>query len=127
MMGLLIFSASSLNKTVDEILFSDYKEFHIAGHDLAIAQTTCVDSIAMLARKEEFLERMRHTAKKTGQHMLLWMITDVLMEGSHIVYVGDDEVIRQAFHVVPKDNVIFLSGVMSRKKQVLPMLSAIWA
>ena len=126
-LGELIFSASSLNKTVDEILFSDYKEFHIAGHDLAIAQTTCVDSIAMLARKEEFLERMRYTAKKTGQHMLLWMITDVLMEGSHIVYVGDDEVIRQAFHVMPKDNVIFLSGVMSRKKQVLPMLSAIWA
>ena len=126
-LGELIFSASSLNKTAEEILKSDYKEFHIAGVDLGIAQTTCVDSISMLQRKEEFLQQLRQIQQRTGQSLTLWMITDVLMEGSHIVYVGDDEIIRQAFHVVPRDNSVFLSGVMSRKKQIIPMLSAIWA
>ena len=126
-LGELIFSASSLNKTAAEILSADYKEFHIAGHDLGVAQTTCVDSISMLARKAEFLAEMKRMMEQTDQSLMLWMITDVLMEGSHIVYVGDDDVIHQAFHVVPRDNSIFLSGVMSRKKQVIPMLSAIWA
>ena len=126
-LGEMIFSASSLNKTAEEILSSDYKEFHIAGVDLGISQTTCVDSVSMLQRKEEFLAQLRAIQKRTGQSVTIWMITDVLMEGSHIVYVGDDDIIRQAFHVTPRDNAVFLSGVMSRKKQIIPMLSAIWA
>jgi len=54
------------------------------------------------------------------------MLTDVLLEGTQILYVGDDETIRQAFNVTPKDNTAFLPKVMSRKKQVIPMLSALW-
>ena len=48
------------------------------------------------------------------------------MEGSQILYVGDDDTIRHAFSVMPKDNVVFLPRVMSRKKQVIPMLSDLW-
>ena len=54
------------------------------------------------------------------------MLTDVLKEGTQLIYVGDDETIHQAFGVTPKDNTLFLPGVMSRKKQVIPMLSALW-
>ena len=58
--------------------------------------------------------------------MVILMITDVLHEGSHLMYVGDDEIIRQAFNAVPREHTVFLPGVMSRKKQLIPMLSALW-
>ena len=105
---------------------SDYKEFHIAGHDLAVSQITCVDSPKMLERKEEFLEEMRLLRQKKGFSMILLMLTDVLLEGTQIIYLGDDEIIRQAFNQTPKDNTLFLPHVMSRKKQVIPLLSALW-
>ena len=105
---------------------SDYKEFHIAGHDLAVSQITCVDSPKMLERKEEFLAEMRQLAKQKGVSMMILMLTDVLMEGTQIIYLGDNEIIRQAFNLTPKDNTLFLPHVMSRKKQVIPMLSALW-
>ena len=54
------------------------------------------------------------------------MLTDVLMEGTQILYVGDDEAIKHAFNVAPRDNTVFLPKVMSRKKQVIPMLSDLW-
>ena len=54
------------------------------------------------------------------------MITDVLIDGSQILYVGDDEAIRQAFNRTPKENEVFLPKVMSRKKQIIPMLSELW-
>jgi manganese-dependent inorganic pyrophosphatase len=54
------------------------------------------------------------------------MLTDVLSEGSHLLYVGSDEIIRQAFNAEPKDNVLFLPGMMSRKKQLIPTLTALW-
>ena len=91
-----------------------------------MAQLTCVDSSGVLHRKEELLTMMRQHAKKKGFDLMVLMLTDVLMEGTQILYVGDDEAIRQAFNVTPKDNTAFLPKVMSRKKQVIPMLSDLW-
>ena len=125
-LGKEIFSASIGNKTAEELLFTDYKEFHIAGYDLAVAQITCVDSGAMLERKDEFLEIMGKTADRKGFSMVILMLTDVLKEGTEIIYVGDDEIIQQAFNVTPRDNAAFLPRVMSRKKQIIPMLTAMW-
>ena len=125
-LGKEIFAASVGSKSVEELLFTDYKEFHIAGHDLAVAQVTCVDSANMLERRDEFLTLMRKTASKKKLSMVILMLTDVLLEGTQIIYVGDDNAIEQAFNVVPKDNTAFLPRVMSRKKQVIPMLSALW-
>ena len=125
-LGREIFSASVGNKSAEELLFTDFKEFHIAGHDLAVAQITCVDSPQMLGRKDEFLKLMRKTAKKQNYDFVILMLTDVLLEGSQIIYVGDDETIQQAFNAVPRDNAAFLPHVMSRKKQIIPMLTALW-
>ena len=125
-LGREIFSASLDSKTVHDLLTSDYKEFHIAGHDLAVSQITCVDSPKMLERKEEFLEEMRLLREKKGFSMIILMLTDVLLEGTQIIYLGDDEIIRQAFNLTPRDNTLFLPHVMSRKKQVIPALSVLW-
>ena len=125
-LGKEIFSASMDGRTAKDLLMSDYKEFHIAGYDLAVSQITCVDSPKMLERKEEFLELMHQLKQKEGFSIMILMLTDVLLEGTQIIYLGDDEVIHQAFNVLPKDNTAFLPGIMSRKKQVIPMLSALW-
>ena len=125
-LGKAIFSAALDNKAPEEVLFTDYKEFHIAGHSLAVSQVTCVDSSSVLERKDAFLTLMRKTAKEKGFDLMVLMLTDVLLEGTQILYVGDDDTIRQAFNVTPKDNTVFLPKVMSRKKQVIPMLSDLW-
>ena len=57
---------------------------------------------------------------------VLLMLTDVLLEGTQLIYVGDDDTIQQAFGVTPKDGTVFLPRVMSRKKQIIPMLSPLW-
>ena len=125
-LGKKIFSESVEGKTANELLHTDYKEFHIAGHDLAVSQVTCLDSASMLSRKAELLEEMKAISDKTDVSLVILMLTDVLLEGSHLLYVGDDDIISQAFDVSPKDNEVFLPNVMSRKKQVIPSLSALW-
>ena len=125
-LGKAIFSASVGGKTVEEMFFTDFKEFHIAGYDLAVSQITCVNSPELLERKDEFLALMDKTAKEQGLSLVILMLTDVLMEGTQVIYLGDDETIHQAFGIVPKSNAVFLPGVMSRKKQIIPMLSALW-
>lgn len=80
----------------------------------------------MLERKDEFLTRMTKVAQDKGFSVVLLMLTDVLLEGTQLIYIGDDDTIRQAFNAEPKDHCVFLPKIMSRKKQVIPMLSALW-
>ncbi len=125
-LGKEIFSADLEGKTARELLKMDYKEFLIGDTALAVAQITCTDSASMLERKAEFLPLMEEMAREKGLSMVLLMLTDVLLEGSAILFVGDEDHIRQAFNAHPKDNTVFLPRVMSRKKQVIPMLSDLW-
>jgi manganese-dependent inorganic pyrophosphatase len=125
-LGKEIFSVSADHRTARELLMADYKEFHIAGFPLAVSQITCMDSPQLLQRREEFLELMKEIAREKDFSMVLLMLTDVLLEGTQLLFVGDEEIICQAFNALPKDNTVFLPRVMSRKKQVIPMLSALW-
>lgn len=126
-LGKAIFSASaSEDRPVEELLFTDFKEFHIAGHFFGVSQITCVDSPHLLNRKPEFLALMKSTMEEKGYSMMLLMLTDVLLEGTQLIYLGDEETIRQALGADVRDNEVFLPKVMSRKKQIIPMLTALW-
>ena len=126
-LGQQIFSASwSDDKTAEELLFTDFKDFHIAGHNLGVGQITCVNSEHILERKNEFLAVMRKTMEEKNYSLMLLMLTDVLREGTQLIYLGDEETIRQAFSPEARHNVVFLPHVMSRKKQIIPTLSAMW-
>ena len=99
----------------------------LAGHALGISQITTMDSAAMIRRKNEFLPEMEKLQKEKGYDMVLLMITDVLKEGTELLFLGDREVIRQAFNSRKVgERSVFLRGVVSRKKQVVPALSQIW-
>lgn len=126
-LGQAIFSAScGDDKSAETILCTDYKEFHIAGHNLAVSQVTTMDSGRLLERREEFMSYMREVRKKKGLNTVVFMITDVLMEGTHLLFTGDEDTIRQAFNIKGEEDCAFLPKIMSRKKQVIPMLSALW-
>ena len=126
-LGYDIFAASSSdNKSAEELLFADFKEFHIAGHMLGIGQVTCIDSGHILERSAELLSVMRKTMKEKRYDTILLMLTDVLREGTQLLFIGEEETIQQAFNVEAKDNACFLPKILSRKKQVVPMLSLLW-
>ena len=126
-LGKFIFAASlGEDKTARDLMYTDFKDFHIAGHYLGVSQITCVDSVSMLHRKEEFLAEMEKAKAKEGYDIMILMLTDVLLEGTQVIFLGSAEDIAQAFNVEPKGNTLFLPGVMSRKKQIIPMLSALW-
>ena len=126
-LGKAIFSATcGDDKTVEAMLHTDYKEFHIAGHNLAVSQITCMDSDRLMARKEEFLSAMETVHQQRGLNTVVLMITDVLLEGTWLLYVGDEDTIEQAFGLRGAKNSAFLPKIMSRKKQVIPTLSALW-
>ena len=127
-LGREIFSASvSTDKTVEELLNTDFKEFHIAGHDLGIGQITCLDAEKVLGRLPELLPAMQRMKDAHHYDMQLLMLTDVLREGTELIFLGDEDVVRMAFSARDiKDHHVFLPKVVSRKKQIVPALALLW-
>ena len=126
-LGNVVFdSGTNSTRSVSDILFTDFKEFHIAGHDLGVGQLTCLDADEILKRKDEFLAEMARAKEEKHYDFILLMLTDVLKEGTDLIFLGDEDVINQAFSCQAKDNTVFLPKVMSRKKQIIPMLSTMW-
>ena len=50
----------------------------------------------------------------------------MLREGTELLVVGDEETISQAFNAEVRNHCVFLPHIVSRKKQIVPMLSMLW-
>ena len=127
-LGREMFSAvSSADKPVESLINTDFKEFHIAGHALGISQVTCLETDSLLDRLDELLPAMQKLRQLRGYDMVLMMLTDVLRCGTELIFLGDEEIIEQAFGTSRiQGQHVFLPGVVSRKKQIVPALAGLW-
>ena len=126
-LGQEVFSASSAEKTADVLLGTDLKEFNLSDHYVIISQITTMDSASLAARKDELLAEMAKIRQERKADMVLLMITDVLREGTELLFLGDGEIIRQAFELREiSGNHTFIPGLVSRKKQLVPALTQLW-
>ncbi len=126
-LGQDVFSASSSDKSADALIGTDLKEFNLGDHYVIISQITTMDSAGILSRKDELLAEMDRMRKDRKADLVALMITDVLREGTDLLFLGDAEAVRQAFELQDtKDSHAFVPGLVSRKKQMVPALTQLW-
>ena len=118
-----IFTTSSMDKPLEETLFTDFKDFSVSEKKIGIGQITTLNSDDFICQKEEILKTMGQKKADGAYDLIMVMITDVLKSGSTLFFLGDEEIIQNAYGVEPADNEVFLPGVMSRKKQIVPKLT----
>lgn len=118
---------SLVGKTVDEIFNQDFKPFTIGDYKVGIAQVNTMDIDGFMpVYKEDMLNYMADKAKNGGFNVMLLLLTDILNEGSQILVAGPNpEIVEKTFNVELKDSTAFLPGVLSRKKQVVPPITAV--
>ena len=108
-------------KTVEEIFYTDFKEFTINNYKIGIGQVNTLTDAGEL--KQQLINFMEKVKKDKDYDILLLMLTDIINEGSEILFVGNNkELLQRAFNVEIKNNSFYLPYVISRKKQVLPPL-----
>jgi len=126
-LGQFIFTSHVMDDAdLPQLLFNDFKQFQIAGHTMGIGQVTSINSAALKVHSRELLVLMERVRMERGYDMLLLMLTDVLREGTELLIAGDLETASQAFNMEIEDGHVFLPGVVSRKKQIVPALSLLW-
>lgn len=115
-------------KTVDQLITLDAKEFQLGEHKAYIAQVNAVDLDDVLKRKTEIEAAMMTAIVDKELDLFLFVLTDILNNDSMAIALGSQvKAVEQAFEVILVDNQALLKGVVSRKKQIVPPLTNVLA
>ena len=113
-------------KTAKEIFFQDFKVFSLNNFKVGVSQvgTMYIESFDLL--KGDMINLMTKKAKDSGFDLILLMLTDILNGGSLLIAAGDHtEIVSKAFNVSLTNNGVYIPGLVSRKKQVIPPITSV--
>lgn len=117
---------SLVGKTVDEIFNQDFKKFSFDNLQVGVAQVNSVDIEGFLPYKKDMLDYMNKFAEDNNLEFTLLLLTDIINANSEIFVGGPrPELVEKAFNVQLTECQGTLAGVISRKKQVVPAITAI--
>lgn len=121
---LLKAGASLLDRSIPQILSTDSKEFSMGSAKVEIAQVTAVDVDDVLARQDEVEAVLRDIIAAKGLDLFLFVVTDILNNDSVAVAMGPQaSAVETAYGVTLENNRALLAGVVSRKLQIVPVLT----
>lgn len=124
--GIKMFKASSnlADRKVDDLIEEDLKEFTVGEVKVGIGQFSVMGLEGLDKIRPELTQRLEELRVKRGMGYLLLMATDLLEENTELLVTGDrPEEVAKAFDKPLQQGSVFLPGVLSRKKQVVPPLS----
>lgn len=117
-------AASSLaGRTAREIVLEDFKNFTFGGSTVGIGQIEIVDTDTLPVGSDELYAELEKLQAERNYDLIVLMITDLMRNGTELLFTGPQaRVVERAFNVTTTGGRVFLPGVMSRKKQVVPPL-----
>lgn len=112
------------DKTIADLLSLDAKEFQMGRAKVEIAQVNAVDVNDVLARQAELEAAMNSIISEKGLDLFLFAVTDILNNDSVAIALGSaTQAVEKAYNVTLEGNKAVLKGVVSRKKQIVPVLT----
>ena len=109
--------------SAEELIRLDCKECALNDKKAKIAQVNTADIAEMMTRKAEIEAAMNKDIEANGLDLFVFAITDIINSNSQAIVLGKNtEIFEKGFRKTLEDNTAFLSGVVSRKKQILPVL-----
>ncbi|MEA3449523.1 MAG: manganese-dependent inorganic pyrophosphatase [Patescibacteria group bacterium] len=127
--GIKMFKVKSNLDAMSEnkIIKMDYKDFMLGSCKFGIGQVETVDLKGLKNREDKIVEEMDKIRQTDGQHTVMLVMTDILQGGSQILVSSKEPAgIEEAFNVKLENNRVYIDGLISRKKQIVPALTKIF-
>jgi manganese-dependent inorganic pyrophosphatase len=130
--GRAIFAAAAAElseRPAEALLTADCKEFAVQSSLFAIGTVETTSPAALEPRIPELYSAMQRLAHERGYSVLLFMIVDILELRSHVLIWGGERAVAEALGVSLEadGHSVLVEGLVSRKKQVVPLLTQIQA
>lgn len=116
---------SLIDRTAEDVFHQDFKIFNLGNMKIGVSQINTMDIESFLPIKADMMNLMETKASKENFNILIFMLTDILNVGSEIMASGPSkDMVSKAFNIkLNTKESVFLPGILSRKKQVIPPLS----
>ncbi|HEY4391194.1 MAG TPA: manganese-dependent inorganic pyrophosphatase [Paenibacillus sp.] len=115
------------DKSIQQLITLDAKEFDMGGSKVEIAQVNAVDVNDVLSRQAEVEAELGAIVERKGLDLFLFVVTDILNNDSVGLAIGKAaDAVEQAYNVKLENNTALLKGVVSRKSQIVPVLTDIF-
>lgn len=119
--------ADMSSKTPAELISLDAKEFGMGSAKVEVAQVNVVDTLDVLSRQEAVEEEMKKAIEEKNLDLFVLVVTDILTNNSTALVLGKHAShVEKAFNVTLVENLAVLEGVVSRKKQIVPVLTEVF-
>lgn len=123
--GSMFAAGSNLNgKTDEEIFYQDFKRFTSGKVSFGVGQISSLNEKELTELKGRMLPYLEKTLKEMGMDMMFFMLTNILTQSTELLCMGTgaDQMVANAFHTTAEDHTVSLPGVVSRKKQLIPVI-----
>lgn len=123
-----MFKAGSALKDMspEKIFKNDYKEYLLNDRRIGIGQLNTTDSLGIVELRGFVLDYMKEYLQRGGYDLLMLLITDILKEETEVIFVEAKKGIEKAFGPLKDENSFIIKGVVSRKKQIVPVLKNLY-
>ena len=112
------------DKTIEQLISLDAKEFSMGQAKVVIAQVNAVDTADVLVRQAELEDAINKVVAEKELDLFLFVVTDILTNDSVGLALGKETAaVEKAYNVTLENNTAVLKGVVSRKKQIVPVLT----
>lgn len=120
----MIKAGSSLKgMTKEQILYKDYKNYTIDNSKVGLGQIITTDIDEVLNEKEEYINLLNTVSESNNYLFVCLFVTNVLENGTYVLFSDRaKETLESAFGIKNIKQGEFLKGIVSRKKQILPVL-----
>jgi manganese-dependent inorganic pyrophosphatase len=113
---------------VRDLVMRDFKDFDMHGNLVGIGQLEVIDLSVFDDIKADLAADIIKLKEEGNRHSVMLLLTDIMKEGSLMLIASDDpSLIAGAYSVTVENNEVWLDGVLSRKKQVVPPLQDAFA
>lgn len=106
-------------KTLEEIIYQDFKKFNLVYKNVGISQVFTLDINEIMNRKEEFV-KLIDDITSDKYYLIIMAVTDIVNEGSYIFYTSSKEKLVRMIFEEDVHQGIYIDKCISRKKQIVP-------
>ena len=108
--------------SVNEQIYQDYKTYTVGKVHLSISQLITMDFDEIKNNIDEYVNKLNEM-NRVNPGVSALFITDIIKKGSYVIYNSkSEEIIKDSFNLDEIYQGIFIPKIISRKKQVLPLI-----
>ena len=109
--------------TINEIINKDIKSFSVVDNKFAISQVFTLNFDDIYNNKDKYIEELENIKKNKEYNLVVLAVTDILKNGSYIFYTENEkEIMEDALGMIDIEQGIYVDGMVSRKKQIVPII-----